>query len=66
MDMELNTLEARIDQAVNLIAALRAENSALRAQLAAGESESRELRQKINVARERLEGLLERLPEDQA
>ena len=64
MDTELEALEAKVEQVVALVGQLRAENEALRSQIAAGEAERNELRQKMTAARERLEGLLEKLPEE--
>ncbi len=41
-----------------------AENEVLKNQIAAAESERLHLRQTMTVARERLEGLMDKLPED--
>jgi len=64
MDMELEALEGKIEQAVGLIHQLRAENEVLRNQLAASETERLTLREKMTTARERLEGLMAKLPEE--
>jgi FtsZ-binding cell division protein ZapB len=64
MNVELEILEAKIDQAVALIHQLRAENEVLRNQMAAAESERLHLRQTMTAARERLEGLMDKIPED--
>ena len=64
MDMELEALEGKIEQAVGLIHQLRAENEVLRNQLAASETERLTLREKMAAARERLEGLMAKLPEE--
>jgi cell division protein ZapB len=63
MDAELVALEDRIRQAVELCERLRGENSDLRQRLAQLQSENRQLADKITSARERLEGLLEQIPE---
>lgn len=64
MDTELETLEAKVEQVVALVHQLRAENRSLRQQIATVESERLQLRQNMSAARERLEGLLEKLPEE--
>ena len=64
MNTELDALEAKIEQVVALVHQLRAENEVLKNQIAAAESERLHLRQTMTVARERLEGLMEKLPED--
>lgn len=63
MDAELSALEERIRQAVELCQRLRAENNELRQRLAKTESDKKRLADKINGARERLEGLLRQIPE---
>ena len=63
MDAEMVALEERIRQAVDLCHRLRGENSDLRQRLAQLQSENRQLADKITSARERLEGLLEQIPE---
>ena len=62
MDTELSSLEAKIAQFVSLCERLRAENSALKQQLAAAQSDAKRLHEKIDGAKSRLEGLLNRLP----
>ena len=62
MDTELSSLEAKVAQFVSLCERLRAENSALRQQLAAAQSDAKRLHEKIDGAKSRLEGLLNRLP----
>ena len=64
MNVELEILEAKIDQAVALVHQLRAENEVLKNQMAAAESERLRLRQTMTAARERLEGLMDKIPED--
>jgi cell division protein ZapB len=63
MDAEMLALEERIRQAVDLCQRLRGENSDLRQRVAQLQSENRQLADKITSARERLEGLLEQIPE---
>jgi cell division protein ZapB len=63
MDAEMVALEERIRQAVDLCQRLRGENSDLRQRVAQLQSENRQLADKITAARERLEGLLEQIPE---
>jgi cell division protein ZapB len=62
VDTELSSLEAKVAQFVSLCERLRAENSALRQQLAAAQSDAKRLHEKIDGAKSRLEGLLNRLP----
>lgn len=63
MEAELSALEERIRQAVELCQRLRAENTDLRQRLAKLESDNKRLADKVNGARERLEGLLRQIPE---
>lgn len=64
MNTELEALEAKIEQVVALVYQLRAENEVLKNQIAAAEVERLHLRQTMTAARERLEGLMDKLPED--
>jgi cell division protein ZapB len=64
MNVELDTLEAKIEQVVALVHQLRAENEVLKNQMTAAEAERLHLRQTMTVARERLEGLVDKIPED--
>ena len=64
MNVELESLEAKVEEVVALLQQLRAENEVLRNQIAAAEAERLELRQTMTAARERLEGLRDSLPED--
>jgi cell division protein ZapB len=63
MDAEILALEERIRQAVDLCQRLRSENRELRQRVAQLQNENRQLADKITSARERLEGLLEQIPE---
>lgn len=62
MEAEFNSLEAKVAQFVALCERLREENSALRQQLNAAQNDAKRLHAKIDGAKERLEGLLNRLP----
>ena len=64
MNTELEALEAKIEQVVALVHQLRAENEVLKNQMVAAEAERLHLRQTMTTARERLEGLMVKLPED--
>ncbi len=64
MNNELAALETKIEQVVALVHQLRAENEVLKNQIAAAEAERLHLRQSMTVARERLEVLMDKLPED--
>ncbi len=60
---ELDALVDRIAQVATLCRNLRAENSELRQQLAAAESERRVLVERMDAARTRLEQLAQQIPE---
>jgi cell division protein ZapB len=62
VEAEFNSLEAKVEQFVELCERLRAENSELRQQLAAAQNDAKRLSEKIDGAKSRLEGLLNRLP----
>ena len=62
MEAEFNSLEAKVAQFVALCERLRAENVELKQQLAAARSDARRLNEKIDGAKTRLEGLINRLP----
>ena len=64
MNTEIEALEGKSEQVVALVHQLRAENDVLKNQIAAAESERLHLRQTMTAARERLEGLMDKLPED--
>jgi cell division protein ZapB len=63
MDTELATLEEKIRQAARLCQRLRDENQGLRQQLAVLQGDKRQLAEKIDGARSRLETLLKQIPE---
>ena len=62
MEAEFNSLEAKVAQFVALCERLRAENVELRQQLAAAQNDAKRLNEKIDGAKSRLEGLINRLP----
>ncbi len=62
MEAEFNSLESKVEQFVELCERLRAENSELRQQLAAAQKDAKKLNEKIDGAKSRLEGLLNRIP----
>jgi len=62
VEAEFNSLEAKVAQFVALCERLRTENQALRQELAAARTDAKRLNEKINGAKELLEGLLSRLP----
>ncbi len=63
MDAELVELENKIRQAAALCIRLRDENRDLRAQIAALAGDRRQLAEKLDGARARLESLLKQIPE---
>ncbi len=64
MSISLDHLERKVDQIVAVCASLRGENQDLRAHVASLEAEKAALTKKIDTTRERLEGLMARLPEE--
>ena len=64
MNSELEALEIKVDQVLELVNQLRAENEVLKNRISAAEAERPDLRQKMTLASERLEALMQRLPED--
>jgi len=63
MDAELTALEEKIRQTIQLCQRLRDENRGLRQQLAALQGDKKQLADKIDGARTRLETLLKQIPE---
>ena len=63
MDSQLATLEEKIRQTALLCQRLRDENRGLRQQLAALQGDRKQLAEKIDGARSRLENLLKQIPE---
>ena len=62
METEFSTLEAKVAQFVALCERLREENRELKQKLATAQSDAKRLNEKIDGARTRLEGLINRLP----
>ena len=63
MSVSLDSLERKVEQIVAVCASLRDENQTLRATVAGLEAEKATLAKKVVMARERLEGLIARLPD---
>lgn len=64
LDIELRALEERVGQLAQLVRKLRQENMQLRDAGSAAASENSALRVKVDNATQRLQRLLERLPEE--
>jgi len=62
VEAEFNSLEEKVAQFVALCERLRAENVVLRKELATAQSDAQRLNDKIDGAKSRLEGLINRLP----
>ncbi len=65
MHSELDVLDQKLAQLVQLTQRLRAENMQLRQEIAASLSQQRKNQDKVNEAAQRLENLLSQLPEDE-
>jgi cell division protein ZapB len=63
MDAEFSSLEEKLDQLIQRLDALRAENRDLRQQLAARTDENARLGEKLAAAKTRIEALLKQIPE---
>ena len=66
MEPELAALEERIEQLVQRLTALRAENRDLRQQLAGRTDENARNAEKLAAARARIEALLKQIPETES
>lgn len=66
MENELNALESKLSQLIQVSSQLRTENHQLRQELAHALSENRLCHDKIASATDRLEKLLVTLPEEQS
>ena len=66
MEGDLKTLEQKLGQFVELCQRLRADNQQLRQQLASAMSDNKDLNEKIGTATNRLENLLNQIPEEEA
>ncbi len=64
MQSELDALDQKLSQLVQLAQRLRAENLQLRQEVAAALSQQRKSQDKVSEATQRLEKLLSQLPED--
>jgi len=64
MDVELKSLEDKINQFVTLCQRLRSDNHDLRQQLASAQNDNKQLNEKIDDAKTRLESLLAQIPEE--
>jgi len=63
MDTELAQLEAQLEQLISLYDHLKADNAELRGRVARLEAENRQLSDKVRLAADRIEALLDHLPE---
>lgn len=63
MEAEFNALDEKVQQLVQLCQRLRRDNTALRQQLASAKNENARLNEKISIAAERLETLIDQVPE---
>lgn len=63
MENELTQLESRIEQLIGLCGSLKTENAELRTRVVRLEAENHKLAGKLKLAAERLEAVLEKLPE---
>jgi cell division protein ZapB len=66
MEGDLKSLEQKLGQFVELCQRLRADNQHLRQQLATAMSDNKQLNEKIGTATNRLENLLNQIPEEDA
>lgn len=64
MDVELKSLEDKINQFVALCQRLRTDNHELRQQLASAHSENKQMSEKIGDAKTRLESVLAQIPDE--
>jgi cell division protein ZapB len=66
MEADLKALEQKLTQFVELSHRLRTQNQELRQQLASAMSDNKQLSEKIGTATNRLENLLQQIPEEEA
>ena len=64
MIAELDTLEAKIRLVAERYEILRSDNLSLRQQLLAVQQENKQLHQRLNTAKDRVQTLLDQIPED--
>lgn len=62
MDIDISSLEAKVERVAAFCEELRAENHALRERIADLEHEKDVLAERMTMARDRLESVLDRLP----
>ena len=66
MDADLRSLEQKLSRFVELCQRLRVDNQQLRQQLDSAMNDNKQLSEKIGTATNRLENLLNQIPEDDA
>jgi len=66
MEADLKVLEQKLTQFVELCKRLRVDNQELRQQLASAVNDNKQLSEKIGTATNRLENLLNQIPEEEA
>ena len=66
MENQLHALETKLAQLISISSGLRAENLKLRQELAQAQSSNRQLGDKMDAAKARLEQLLANLPDQAA
>jgi len=66
MDAEFKSLARKLSQFLELCQRLRADNQQLRRQLDSAMSDNKQLSEKIGTATNRLENLLNQIPEEEA
>ena len=66
MEADLKALEQKLSQFVEMCQRLRTDNQQLRQQLASAMDDNRQLSEKIGTATNRLETLLNQIPEEDA
>ncbi len=63
MDTELKSLEQKLTQLLGFCHRLRQENHSLRQELVSEQNHSKHLHEKLSVAKDKLEQLIDRIPE---
>jgi cell division protein ZapB len=63
MKVEFDTLDGKIDQFLQLCQRMKTENKELRLQLLSAQGDVKRLEDKVEVAKTRLETLLDQIPE---
>ena len=66
MEADLNALEQKLTRFVEMCHQLKVDNAQLREQLASAMNDNRQLSEKIGTATNRLENLLNQIPEEEA